>query len=163
IHSLCWGGRIAMCLRADGGNQDGSLRIQLKLRSVPGVQANIPVCGIRCLVHALHRISDGRCVARRSTPMCHLLAKANRRASALTLVSGLSALAISLVTAGAPSRAQAAGLEGSWSGGGTVRFASGAEEQARCRAHYSRRSNAVYVLRATCATASGKAAQSATL
>jgi hypothetical protein len=59
--------------------------------------------------------------------------------------------------------AQAAGLEGSWSGGGTVRLASGAEEHARCRAHYSRRSNAVYVLRATCATASGKAAQSATL
>jgi len=95
--------------------------------------------------------------------MCQPLAKANRRAGALTLVSGLSALAISLVTAGVPSWAQAAGLEGSWSGGGTVRFASGAEEQARCRAHYSRRSNAVYVLRATCATASGKAAQSATL
>ena len=75
----------------------------------------------------------------------------------------LSVLAIGLLGGGAPSLAQAAGLEGSWSGGGTVRFASGAEEHARCRAHYSRRSNAVYVLRATCATASGKAAQSATL
>jgi len=74
---------------------------------------------------------------------------------------GLSALAMGLL--GGTSLVQAAGLEGSWSGGGTVRFASGAEEQARCRAHYSRRSNAVYVLRATCATASGKAAQSATL
>jgi len=72
-------------------------------------------------------------------------------------------LAMGLLGGGAPSLAQAAGLEGSWSGGGTVRFASGAEEHARCRAHYSRRSNAVYVLRATCATASGKAAQSATL
>jgi hypothetical protein len=75
----------------------------------------------------------------------------------------LSVLAIGLLGGGAPSLAQAAGLEGSWSGGGTVRFASGGEEHARCRAHYSRRSNAVYVLRATCATASGKAAQSATL
>jgi len=75
----------------------------------------------------------------------------------------LSVLAVGLMGGGAPSLAQAAGLEGSWSGGGTVRFASGAEEHARCRAHYSRRSNAVYVLRATCATASGKAAQSATL
>jgi hypothetical protein len=75
----------------------------------------------------------------------------------------LSVLAVGLMGDGAPSLAQAAGLEGSWSGGGTVRFASGAEEHARCRAHYSRRSNGVYVLRATCATASGKAAQSATL
>jgi len=29
-------------------------------------------------------------------------------------------------------------LEGSWSGGGTVSFASGSKEQARCRARYSR-------------------------
>ncbi|HEU0059932.1 MAG TPA: hypothetical protein VFR19_08645 [Hyphomicrobiaceae bacterium] len=79
---------------------------------------------------------------------------------------GRSLLVIGLLGGGllgGASLAEAAGLEGSWSGGGTVRFASGAEEQARCRAHYSRRSNAVYVLRATCATASGKAAQSATL
>jgi hypothetical protein len=75
----------------------------------------------------------------------------------------LAVLAMGLLGGGGPSLAQAAGLEGSWSGGGTVRLASGAEEHARCRAHYSRRSNAVYVLRATCATASGKAAQSATL
>jgi hypothetical protein len=95
--------------------------------------------------------------------MSHALASANRRTGTLTLVSCLSTLAMGLVAVGAPSWAQAAGLEGSWSGGGTVRFASGAEEQARCRAHYSRRSNAVYVLRATCATASGRAAQSATL
>ena len=76
------------------------------------------------------------------------------------------ALAIGLLAAaglsGVP-RAHAADLEGSWSGGGTVRFASGGEERARCRAYYSRRSKAVYVLRATCATASGRAAQSATL
>jgi hypothetical protein len=79
------------------------------------------------------------------------------RVLALALTIGFAALATG--AAGA----QAASLEGSWSGGGTVRFASGAEERARCRAHYSRRSNSVYVLRATCATPSGKAAQSATL
>jgi hypothetical protein len=79
------------------------------------------------------------------------------------LATATAALAIGLIGSGGSGRALAAGLEGSWTGGGTVRFASGAEEQARCRAHYSRRANAVYVLRATCATASGKAAQNATL
>lgn len=90
-------------------------------------------------------------------------------AAALLRCKGLAGLSVglmlaaSLAGAGPVRAADAAGLEGSWSGGGTVRFASGAEEQARCRAHYSRRSKAVYVLRATCATASGRAAQSATL
>ena len=54
-------------------------------------------------------------------------------------------------------------LEGSWSGGGSVSFASGSKEQARCRAHYSRASKNSYRLNATCATASGKAAQIATV
>ena len=78
------------------------------------------------------------------------------------LATVAAALAIGLLGGASAGRAEA-GLEGSWSGGGTVRFASGGEEQARCRAYYSRRSAGVYVLRATCATASGKAAQSATL
>jgi hypothetical protein len=55
------------------------------------------------------------------------------------------------------------GLEGSWSGGGSVSFSSGSREQARCRAHYSRASKNSYRLNATCATASGKAAQTATV
>jgi hypothetical protein len=80
----------------------------------------------------------------------------------LRLAAATAALALGLMGGAASTRAEA-GLEGSWSGGGTVRFATGGEEQARCRAYYSRRSAAVYVLRATCATASGKAAQSATL
>ena len=54
-----------------------------------------------------------------------------------------------------------ASLEGSWSGGGTVTFASGATEQARCRAHYSRAGKDSYTVNATCATASGRAAQTA--
>jgi hypothetical protein len=62
-----------------------------------------------------------------------------------------------------PTMAQPAGLDGSWSGGGVVSFASGAKESARCRAHYSRRSSTTYVLSATCATASGRATQTASV
>src|SRR4030095_1411136 len=56
------------------------------------------------------------------------------------------------------------GLEGSWTGGGEVAFAAtGSRERARCRAQYTRRSKDSYAMQATCATASGKAAQTATL
>jgi hypothetical protein len=57
----------------------------------------------------------------------------------------------------------AAGLEGSWSGGGTVTFASGARERASCRARYSRAGKNSYAVNATCATTSGRAAQVATV
>jgi hypothetical protein len=60
-------------------------------------------------------------------------------------------------------KSRVASLEGSWSGGGTVSFASGAREEARCRAHYSRAGKDSYTLNATCATASGRAAQTATV
>jgi hypothetical protein len=57
-----------------------------------------------------------------------------------------------------------ANLEGAWSGDGEVAFAAtGSRERARCRAHYKRRSKDSYAMQATCATASGKAAQTATL
>jgi hypothetical protein len=78
----------------------------------------------------------------------------------------LTALAALIVTptASGPSIAQPASLEGSWSGGGVVSFASGASERARCRAHYRRRSPTTYALTATCAnTASGRATQSASV
>jgi hypothetical protein len=65
--------------------------------------------------------------------------------------------------ASAQASGQAAGLEGAWSGGGSVSFNSGAQESARCRAHYTRRNRSTYLLRATCATASGRAAQTAVL
>jgi hypothetical protein len=62
-----------------------------------------------------------------------------------------------------PARAEIS-LEGAWSGGGEVAFAvTGSRERARCRAHYKRRSKDSYAMQATCATASGKAAQTATL
>jgi hypothetical protein len=74
----------------------------------------------------------------------------------------LIALAASgLVT---PIRAAApAGLAGSWSGGGWVSFSSGTKERAKCHAHYSRQSETSYAVSATCATASGKASQTATV
>jgi hypothetical protein len=59
--------------------------------------------------------------------------------------------------------ARAADLQGSWSGGGQVSFASGGRESVRCRAQYRRRSNEGYVVRAVCATASGRVAQTAAL
>jgi hypothetical protein len=65
--------------------------------------------------------------------------------------------------ASAGKTAKTADLAGSWSGGGSVQFSSGSVERARCRAHYSRASRNSYAVSATCATASGKAAQTATV
>jgi hypothetical protein len=78
-------------------------------------------------------------------------------------IFGLSAQGQSQSPAKAAPAKEARGLEGAWSGGGSVQFASGATEQARCRAHYSKASKDSYRLRATCATASGKADQTATV
>ncbi len=89
------------------------------------------------------------------------------RAFACVLVAGFAMFGLSAQSQGQSSAkaapAKERGLEGSWSGGGSVQFASGASEQARCRAHYSKASKNSYRLRATCATASGKADQTATV
>ena len=77
-----------------------------------------------------------------------------------------AALAVPLLIAGLAAGAQAMpadSLEGSWSGGGSVAFASGQHERARCRAHYRRASATAYTLTATCATPSGRATQTATV
>ncbi|HSR82457.1 MAG TPA: hypothetical protein VLL28_16925, partial [Hyphomicrobiaceae bacterium] len=84
------------------------------------------------------------------------------KSSHLALLTALAALVVTPIAAG-PGMAQPANLEGSWSGAGVVSFASGARERARCRAHYSRRSPTTYALTATCATASGRATQSASV
>jgi hypothetical protein len=63
----------------------------------------------------------------------------------------------------ATKKTSVASLEGSWSGGGSVSFASGAKEQARCRAHYRSAGTSSYTMNATCATASGRASQIATV
>jgi hypothetical protein len=79
----------------------------------------------------------------------------------------IGALALALLVAGlaAPhgAAAQSAGLEGSWSGSGSVAFASGQRERAQCRAQYRRASANAYMLTATCATPSGRATQTAIL
>ena len=59
--------------------------------------------------------------------------------------------------------AQSASLDGSWNGGGSVTFASGEREAARCRVQYRRSSQTSYFVTATCATASGRATQTAAL
>lgn len=84
------------------------------------------------------------------------------------LVRGMAAAGLTIAAAAglgaASGSAQAQSLEGSWSGGGSVTFfTSGESEHARCRARYSRRSKGTYVLSATCATPSGRAAQTAVL
>src|SRR5438046_2564469 len=73
-------------------------------------------------------------------------------------------MALTVVAISAVSNAEpASSLAGSWSGGGWVSFASGKKEKARCHAHYSRAGGTSYSLSATCATASGKASQAATV
>jgi hypothetical protein len=78
--------------------------------------------------------------------------------------AGAFALTALLVSGHAgSSRAESPNLEGSWSGGGSVSFSSGSKEQARCRAHYRRRTSNSYTLRAVCATPSARAEQTATV
>jgi hypothetical protein len=76
-----------------------------------------------------------------------------------------AALAAPVLIAGfaAGGEAMAQSLEGSWSGGGSVAFATGQHERARCRAQYRRVSATSYAVTATCATPSGRATQTATV
>jgi hypothetical protein len=76
---------------------------------------------------------------------------------ALVLSLALAALTLDGV------EAQSVGLDGSWSGRGSVTFASGEREAVQCRAQYSRSSRTDYFVTATCATTSGRATQTATL
>jgi hypothetical protein len=62
-----------------------------------------------------------------------------------------------------PGNALAENLEGAWRGAGSVVLATGSTEQATCRAHYTRRSNDAYAVRAVCATPSARAEQTASL
>lgn len=87
-----------------------------------------------------------------------------RHRSALAAMLAASALGLTgtLATPG-PAVAEPVGIEGAWIGSGSVNFASGGSENAKCRARYSRGSKSIYVLRATCATTSGRVEQTATL
>jgi hypothetical protein len=87
------------------------------------------------------------------------------KGGALTLVAALTILGLPQAgNAQTPKKASVAtSLEGSWSGAGTVTFASGGRERASCRARYSRAGQNSYTVNATCATASGRATQTATV
>jgi hypothetical protein len=72
------------------------------------------------------------------------------------------AVLISLCVLTQTSRGESDLLAGLWSGGGTVTYASGDRERARCRAHYVPRGRRIAVT-ATCATPSGSVSQTALL
>lgn len=77
-----------------------------------------------------------------------------------------AAVAIGVTASGLGSKAATAepgDLAGSWSGGGSVSFATGKKESARCRASFSKSGGSSYEMNATCATPSGKVSQSASL
>ena len=78
-------------------------------------------------------------------------------AGGFAVVVGLSGAAVS------SAHAEPGSLVGSWSGSGSIAFASGSKERARCRAHFAKTGASSYVMSATCATASAKVDQSATL
>ncbi len=76
-------------------------------------------------------------------------------------------LTVAVFTAAAmsatPARAGSGDLSGAWSGSGAVVFNTGSKEKARCKANFSKTGSSSYSMSATCATASGKASQSAIL
>jgi hypothetical protein len=74
-------------------------------------------------------------------------------------------IAVSAMTAFSPvaPSAQTLSLEGTWNGGGHVRFPSGDTERARCRATFHRRGGNSFDMSATCATASVRVQQTAVL
>jgi hypothetical protein len=59
--------------------------------------------------------------------------------------------------------ANAASLDGAWSGSGFVKPKSGEKENVRCRVRYNRQTDKVYGVVATCATPSNKIHQTGTL
>lgn len=82
------------------------------------------------------------------------------------MASMATAVALAVSVSGLGSKAATAepgDLSGSWSGGGSVSFATGKKESARCRAHFNKSGGSTYEMSATCATASGKVSQSASL
>jgi len=70
---------------------------------------------------------------------------------------------ISLCFLTQPGRSESDLLAGLWTGGGTVTYASGDRERARCRIHYAPRGGTRIAATATCATPSGSVSQTAVL
>lgn len=75
----------------------------------------------------------------------------------------LAVVAFGASASATPASADMMALDGAWSGGGSVKFPSGAKEAARCRANFKKRGSESYQVSARCASASGKVEQSALL
>lgn len=81
----------------------------------------------------------------------------------LRAVLVLAVVAFGASASATPASADMMALDGAWSGGGSVKFPSGAKEAARCRANFKKRGSESYQVSARCASASGKVEQSALL
>lgn len=82
---------------------------------------------------------------------------------AVAALAFLTALGLAIGSVATPVMADSPSLDGAWTGGGSVKFPSGAKEAARCRANFKRRGSESYLVSARCASASGKVEQSALL
>jgi hypothetical protein len=87
----------------------------------------------------------------------------NKHGLRVLVVGSVAATVVALGGFSVAAGAEPAGLEGSWSGGGTVRFPSGESERARCRANFRKRGGSAYSMMAVCATASARVEQTAQL
>ncbi len=76
---------------------------------------------------------------------------------------GMIGLAVCAAFAAGPGHAASDPLAGTWSGGGYVQPKDGAREKVSCRVTYSRRSDKVYGVSATCASTSVKIQQTGEL
>lgn len=83
--------------------------------------------------------------------------------SARGLIAVGVASAVILGLAGTALSAAGGELVGTWSGTGSIAFASGSKEKARCRARFAKTGEISYEMTATCATSSAKVDQTATL
>ena len=64
-------------------------------------------------------------------------------------------LALALGAFQSADAAKAASIEGSWSGGGTVRLATGGVEVVRCRMRYEKSTGRTFLIHVVCAHANG--------
>jgi len=86
------------------------------------------------------------------------------RARGMIAASVASAVIFGLAgTAMSAAGAESGALVGTWSGTGSIAFASGSKEKARCRARFAKTGEISYEMTATCATSSAKVDQTATL
>ena len=156
-------GRQAVSELCSGATPLGPVTIARRSRKSGNGGAEYCVAAFSRSMKRSHRIMPH--VSRLRSMMSHT--RANHTSAERRLAYGVALASLALIASvpatGLPAKKPVVGLEGSWSGGGTVSFASGTTERARCRAHYRRAGSASYTLDATCATASGRATQTASV